>query len=102
LRGEEAEPDRYAPGAEGPEMPGRLFEPDVEEFEPDPDPETIPDPDPPTRCLYCGGRLPVGRAVNFCPHCGQSQTLTLCPGCRSEIEPGWKHCVNCGRAVAET
>ena len=49
-----------------------------------------------------GGRLPTGRAVNFCPHCGQNQTLTLCPECRSEVEPGWRHCVNCGRAVAET
>jgi hypothetical protein len=68
----------------------------------DPEPETVPEPEPPGRCLFCGGRLPTGRAVNFCPHCGQSQTLTLCPGCRSEVEPGWKHCVHCGRAVAET
>jgi hypothetical protein len=74
---------------------------DPEAAESDPDPETIPEPEPPGRCLYCGGRLPTGRAVNFCPHCGQSQTLTLCAGCRSEVEPGWKHCVNCGRAVAE-
>jgi hypothetical protein len=68
---------------------------------PDPDPETIPEPEDPGRCAYCGGRLPDGRAVNFCPHCGQNQTITLCPGCRSEVEPEWKHCVNCGRAVSE-
>jgi double zinc ribbon protein len=74
---------------------------DPEELDPDPDPETIPEPEPLNRCLFCGGRLPSGRAVNFCPHCGQSQAITLCPGCRSEVEPGWKHCVNCGRAVAE-
>jgi hypothetical protein len=74
---------------------------DAEAPEGDPDPETMPEPEPPGRCLYCGGRLPTGRAVNFCPHCGQNQTLILCPGCRSEVEPGWKHCVNCGRAVAE-
>jgi len=79
--------------------PGEL---EQEELESDPDPETIPEAESPTRCVYCGGRLPTARAVNFCPHCGQSQTLTLCPECRSEIEPGWKHCVNCGRAVAET
>jgi len=91
--GEPNEPEAYASEAVG-------FDP--EELEPDPDPETVPEPEPPNRCLYCGGRLPTGRAVNFCPHCGQSQTLTLCPECRSEIEPGWKHCVNCGRAVAET
>ena len=52
-------------------------------------------------CIYCGGSLPVHRAVNFCPHCGQSQTQILCPECRSEVEPGWRHCVNCGAAVGE-
>ena len=50
-------------------------------------------------CVYCGGSLPPHRPVNFCPHCGQSQTQILCPGCGSEVEPGWKHCVNCGAAV---
>lgn len=52
-------------------------------------------------CIYCGGSLPPHRAVNFCPHCGQSQTQILCPECRSEVEPGWRHCVNCGAAVGE-
>jgi hypothetical protein len=52
-------------------------------------------------CRYCGGSLPTGRTVNFCPHCGQSQTQILCPECRSEVEPGWRHCVNCGAAVGE-
>ena len=52
-------------------------------------------------CIYCGGSLPGGRAVNFCPHCGQSQTKILCHKCRSEVEPGWRHCVNCGAAVGE-
>jgi predicted RNA-binding Zn-ribbon protein involved in translation (DUF1610 family) len=87
-----------------PEIPGLEALPAVDaELEPeaDPDPETVPEAEPPSRCAYCGGRLPSGRAVNFCPHCGQSQILTLCPECRSEIEPGWKHCVTCGRAVAE-
>ena len=85
-----------------PEIPGldALAELD-DEGEPDPDPETIPEPEPPSRCAYCGGRLPVGRAVKFCPHCGQNQTIMLCPGCRSEVESGWKHCVSCGRAVGE-
>jgi hypothetical protein len=52
-------------------------------------------------CVYCGGSLPANRPVNFCPHCGQSQTQLLCPDCRGEIEPGWRHCVNCGAAVGE-
>ena len=46
-------------------------------------------------------RFPTTRPVNFCPHCGQSQTQILCPECRSEVEPGWRHCVNCGAAVGE-
>jgi len=90
--------DELLPRRSEPETQQLDVEP--EEAEADPDPETIPEP--PSRCLYCGGRLPTGRAVNFCPHCGQNQTLMLCPECRSEVEPGWKHCVNCGRAVAET
>ncbi|HEX2218885.1 MAG TPA: zinc ribbon domain-containing protein [Gemmatimonadales bacterium] len=58
-------------------------------------------PDPKPDCPYCGGSLPTNRPVNFCPHCGQSQTQILCPECRSEVEPGWRHCVNCGAAVGE-
>jgi Double zinc ribbon len=66
---------------------------------------TEPEPTPPAasstsaRCIHCGGALPRGRVVNFCPHCGQSQALTHCPECQSELEAGWRHCVNCGAAV---
>lgn len=85
-----------------PEIPGLEALAELnDEVEHDPDPETIPEPGQETRCAYCGGRLPTGRAVNFCPHCGQNQTILLCPECRTEVEPGWKHCVNCGRAVSE-
>jgi hypothetical protein len=83
-------------GAARPEMPPRLEDTDatladvVEPVEP-----------PRPTCLYCGGSLPINRTVNFCPHCGQSQTQILCPECRSEVEPGWRHCVNCGAAVGE-
>jgi hypothetical protein len=62
--------------------------------------EALPEDTRPS-CIYCGGALPVHRTVNFCPHCGQSQTQILCPECRGEIEPGWRHCVNCGAAVGE-
>lgn len=48
------------------------------------------------RCGYCGGLLPHDRAVNFCPHCGQSQTGARCPECRNDVEEGWRHCVTCG------
>ena len=52
-------------------------------------------------CLYCGGPLPVGRQVNFCPHCGQSQTALRCPACQTELEYGWRHCVNCGARIGD-
>lgn len=53
------------------------------------------------RCSYCGGRLPGGRTVNFCPHCGQNQTFTRCPECQSELELGWRHCITCGHHVGD-
>ncbi|MGH7498352.1 MAG: zinc ribbon domain-containing protein [Gemmatimonadales bacterium] len=48
-----------------------------------------------SQCVFCGGSLP-GRPVNFCPHCGQSQVAMVCPDCHADVEPGWRHCVNCG------
>ena len=99
----EAEPPGTPEPPALPDIPGLEALAELEdEVEPDPDPETIPEPEAETRCAYCGGRLPTGRAVNFCPHCGQNQTILICPECRSEVEPGWKHCVHCGRAVSET
>ena len=52
------------------------------------------------RCSYCGGSLPAGRAVHFCPHCGQSQLLGQCPRCKAEVEYGWRHCVSCGTGLS--
>jgi len=96
-RGPEVEDPVLVLGAAQLEMPPR-----PEESDP-----TLPDgmveaAEPPRpSCLYCGGSLPSNRTVNFCPHCGQSQTQILCPECDSEVEPGWRHCVNCGAAVGE-
>ncbi len=107
--------DRYAP-------PEPKVEPDS-----DPEPDHMPEPDPtpaqvldlevsrpPVRppasapaaepglmCLYCGGSLPAGRTVNFCPNCGQSQTTPRCPLCQTEVELGWRHCINCGGTLAQ-
>jgi hypothetical protein len=70
-------------------------------FEPELDP-VAPEPLAPVaaaRCSYCGGALPAGRTVHFCPHCGQSQTTGQCPRCRAEVEYGWRHCVSCGTAL---
>ena len=52
-------------------------------------------------CPFCGGALPIHRTVNFCPHCGQDQRVAQCPDCRTKLEPGWRHCVNCGAAVGK-
>lgn len=48
-------------------------------------------------CRYCGGMLPEGRKVVFCPHCGQDQTVKHCPACNNELEVGWRFCITCGR-----
>jgi hypothetical protein len=56
-------------------------------------------PPPGVRCTHCRAALPVGRVVNFCPKCGQSQLR--CPKCNTELERGWRHCVGCGAALGE-
>ena len=53
-----------------------------------------------TRCSFCGGSLPGGRAVHFCPHCGQSQLQGQCPRCKADVEYGWRHCVSCGTGLS--
>ena len=49
------------------------------------------------RCRACNEQLPMGRAITFCPHCGQNLTTMNCPACGSEIELGWRFCPVCGR-----
>jgi hypothetical protein len=51
-------------------------------------------------CAYCGGDLPVGRAVIFCPHCGQNVGVVHCPSCGTELDVGWRFCITCGRPMA--
>jgi hypothetical protein len=51
------------------------------------------------RCAYCGGGLPEGRHVNFCPQCGQPQATGQCPKCKADVEYGWKHCIGCGAGL---
>ena len=50
-------------------------------------------------CRYCGGMLPEGRSITFCPHCGQNLTVQNCPACGTELDVGWKFCTTCGRAA---
>jgi predicted RNA-binding Zn-ribbon protein involved in translation (DUF1610 family) len=35
-------------------------------------------------CRYCGGELPEGREVIFCPHCGQNLSIKQCPACSAD------------------
>lgn len=73
-------------------------------------PAAAPNPAPPGRapivpsagetCRYCGGRLPEGRPITYCPHCGHDQTVLHCDACGTELEVGWKFCTTCGRKVA--
>jgi len=48
-------------------------------------------------CKFCGGTLPEGRAVTYCPHCGQNLAAKHCAGCGGELDPLWKFCINCGK-----
>jgi hypothetical protein len=53
-------------------------------------------------CRFCGSRLPSGRLVVFCPHCGERIEPMRCRGCGTELESGWRHCITCGAPVAES
>ena len=53
----------------------------------------------PEGCAFCGGTLPEGRTVIYCPHCGNNLSVSRCPACGGELEKGWKFCVTCGRGV---
>ena len=53
----------------------------------------------PEGCPFCGGTLPEGRNVIYCPHCGNNLSVSRCPACGSELEKGWKFCATCGRGV---
>jgi hypothetical protein len=54
----------------------------------------------PQGCRYCGGTLPEGRQVTFCPHCGMNLSTKRCEGCGTELDGAWRFCVNCGKKVA--
>jgi len=85
-----AEEPAAAPGE--PELPFAL---DEAAAEPEPEPRTTSAP-----CAFCGGELPVGRAVIFCPHCGQNVGVVHCPACGTELDVGWRFCITCGRKMA--
>lgn len=51
-------------------------------------------------CRYCGGSLPAGKSIVFCPYCGHDLTVQHCPACNTELEIGWRFCITCGRQVS--
>lgn len=52
-------------------------------------------------CAFCGGALPDGRRITFCPYCGQNVTVKLCPACSAELDVDWSFCPVCGREVEQ-
>ena len=54
----------------------------------------------PEGCRYCGGTLPEGRAITYCPNCGQNLAVKHCAGCGAELDPAWKFCVSCGKRAS--
>lgn len=48
-------------------------------------------------CHFCGGSLPSGRSLTYCPFCGLNLTVRQCPACSTELERAWRFCVTCGR-----
>ncbi|HPF60663.1 MAG: zinc ribbon domain-containing protein [Gemmatimonadetes bacterium] len=53
-------------------------------------------------CWQCQASLPTGRTVNFCVACGADQRAPTCGGCGTGVERGWRHCPECGHALAPT
>lgn len=62
-----------------------------------------PDVGPPAvrRCGFCEAKLPAGRLVRFCPHCGGDQTRTPCVTCGEALDREWRYCVACGAPQRE-
>ena len=52
-------------------------------------------------CLYCGDTLPGRPAGPLLPALRAAAGASECPRCHSEVEPGWRHCVSCGTALAD-
>ena len=92
------------PAAPKPEL---VFEPLAETIdiavEPGPEvPEDGSSATHPTACRACHATLPDRRSVAFCPFCGERQEPTRCGRCGTELEAGWRHCVECGQPVVMT
>jgi hypothetical protein len=61
------------------------------------EPARLDERDARCQCHFCGGTLPSGRSLTFCPFCGLNLTVRQCPACSTELERAWRFCVTCGR-----
>ncbi len=89
------------------EAPGEPVQPPPEEgaapgvpFALDEEPPALSPRTTSAPCSYCGGELPIGRAVIYCPHCGQNVGVVHCPACGTELDFGWRFCITCGRTMS--
>lgn len=95
-KGDRSEAAAAAPvAAAAPPAPGSPPQPTARP--PRPSSPGVPEDTGPKGCRYCGGVLPEGKTITFCPHCGQNLALNQCPACGTEMEQGWKFCIGCGR-----
>jgi hypothetical protein len=92
-----SEPEPDAGEATATQLPFTLDEPADSESRPLTRPREVAPVSAP--CPYCGDQLPVGRAVLFCPHCGQNVGVVHCPTCGTELDVGWLFCITCGQKV---
>ena len=60
-------------------------------------PARTPRPTHARACHACGGSLPTGSGVRFCPHCGVDVIGIQCRQCALELEPDWEFCIRCGQ-----
>ena len=82
-------------GAAQLEMPPR-----PEESDPDLADETVEAAEPPGPVpVLRRTRSPPTARCTSAPTAGRARRRSGCPDCHSEVEPGWRHCVNCGAAV---
>ncbi|HEX6313580.1 MAG TPA: zinc ribbon domain-containing protein [Gemmatimonadaceae bacterium] len=85
-------------GASGASRVGQpVLSPPVSRSIPSAPPAAVSAPAHGGSCRYCGGELPEGRDVLFCPHCGQNLSVKQCPACSTELEVEWQFCITCGR-----
>jgi len=92
-----------APMASEPEPEPEVEVIEVEEPAATPEPKGAAPADPAGadgHCAWCRSELPTGRAVHYCPYCGQDQSQLPCRSCGEALESDWQFCITCGAQAA--